>query len=168
MRKLLRHFCAPTIAALTLLSGSTTAAAGTQGEEPSPVGPWPPTDTNGEFVPVPEEFYAPYEVPACGTTVQVTSGEAQDIKYRSTHKDDGTINVAYRGHATVDITRPSDGAAIDNLDVSGRFSENYAPDGLNLAVKARGPSIIRRLTTRKLRRWPKKVCHHSSTSSPGS
>lgn len=141
MTKLTRLFCAPAVAALTLFSGSA-AATGSPGEEPSPAGPWPPADTNGRFLPVPEEFYAPYEVAACGTTVQVASGDARSIKYRSTHKEDGTIKVAYRGHTTVDISRPSDGAVIDELDVSGRFSERYAPDGLTLGVKARGPSII--------------------------
>lgn len=141
MTKLMRYFYAPAIAVLTLFTGSL-AASGAPVDEPLPAVPWPPADTHGEFLPVPEEFYAPYEVPACGTTVQVAAGDARSIKYRSTHKDDGTIKVAYKGKATVDITRRSDGATIHELDVSGRFSERYAPDGVSLGLTAWGPSLI--------------------------
>jgi hypothetical protein len=141
MTKFMRYFCAPTVALLTVLGGSPAATA-SSGDDPPPTPPWAPADTNGDFIPVAEDYYSPYEVPACGTTVKVAPGEARNIKYKVTHKDDGSVRVVYRGKATVDLTRLSDGATIDELDVSGRFSEHYGPDGLSVTLTAWGPSII--------------------------
>ncbi|WP_458780598.1 hypothetical protein [Arthrobacter sp. D3-16] len=140
MTRLMRYFGAPTIAVLTLLSGSPAATAST-GDDPPAAPPWPPADTNGEFVPAPDEYYAPQEAKACGTTVKVTPGDVRKTKYKATHADDGSIRIVYRGKATVDITRP-DGATIDELDISGRTSQHYGPDGLSVTLKVWGPNMI--------------------------
>lgn len=141
MTKLMRYFCAPAIAVLTLFSGSLAATA-SSADDPPPAAPWPPEDTHGEFLPVPDAFYAPYDIQACGTTINLRAGDVRKTTYKSVHFPDGSVKIVYRGDATLDVTRSSDGAAVDELDVSGRYSERHGPDGLTHKVTAWGPSMI--------------------------
>ncbi|WP_294564035.1 hypothetical protein [uncultured Arthrobacter sp.] len=129
--------CLPLLTTLCLLAGS--ASAGAQEEEPAP---WPPADTGGEYLPVPEDYYAPWKVEACGTDVEVTSGDIREVQYKSRVKDDGRTKVKYRGNATVDVTRASDGAFIDELDISGPGTQRISADGLSIEDSLKGASII--------------------------
>ncbi|MBJ2120934.1 hypothetical protein I6N91_08090 [Arthrobacter sp. MSA 4-2] len=129
--------CLPLLTTLCLLAGSASAAA--QEEEPAP---WPPADTGGEYLPVPEDYYEPFSVKACGSTVTVASGDVREVEYKSRVKDDGRTKVKYRGDATVDLTRASDGAFIDELDISGPGTQRISADGLSIEDSLKGASII--------------------------
>ncbi len=74
----------------------------------------------------------------------MTPGDVREIEYRSTSGPDGTVRVEYRGRSTVDVERESDGAKLDELDVSGPGSEVFAEsDGtFRISVSLDGPSII--------------------------
>ncbi|WP_159618128.1 hypothetical protein [Arthrobacter zhaoguopingii] len=129
--------CLPLLTTLCLLAGSASAAA--QEEEPAP---WPPADTDGEYLPVPKDYYEPFSVKACGSTVTVASGDVREVHYKSRVKDDGRIKLKYRGDATVDLTRASDGAFIDELDISGPVTQRVSADGLSIEDSLKGASLI--------------------------
>ena len=87
-----------------------------------------PVETD-EFIDVPEDsdFYDAFEVPGCGSTLTFEGGDVRELEYRYTVLDDGSDRLSFRGDATVDITRESDGAEVDELDASGPgFSETSA------------------------------------------
>ncbi|MHA7262591.1 hypothetical protein ACX80W_05220 [Arthrobacter sp. TMN-37] len=129
--------CLPLLTTLCLLAGSASAAA--QEEEPAP---WPPADTDGEYLPVPEDYYEPFSLKACGSTVTMASGDVREVQYKSRVKSDGRTKVKYRGDATVDLTRASDGAVIDELDISGPGTQRFSADGLSIEDSLKGASII--------------------------
>jgi hypothetical protein len=139
MTKTMRCFWAPAIAVLSMFTGSIAASASSEDDSASGSTGFP-EDTHGKFVPAPDEYYQPQEFKACGTTVVVAPGDVRKTQYKATHADDGTVRIVYRGEATVDITR-LDGAKVDELDVSGRTSERYSPDGLSVTLKAWGPNL---------------------------
>lgn len=138
--KTLRYFGVPLVCALTLLSGSVVPAAA-HPEEPTAVGPWPPEDTHGNYVSVPNDFYTTEVVPACGSTVTLAYGDVREIEYKADPRDDGGLHIRYRGDATLDVTR-ADGASIDELDISGRTTETWSKDGLSLHLVMYGPSLL--------------------------
>ncbi len=80
------------------------------------------------WVPVSEDYYAPIEAEVCGDTVLIEGGDVREAEMRETVHPDGTVVTEYRGAATLDITRLSDGAMIDELDISGVGSETFTPD----------------------------------------
>jgi hypothetical protein len=141
MTKRMRCLWAPTIAVLTLFSGSLAASA-SPNDDAATAPPGLPEDTNGKFVPAPDDYYASQEVQACGTTVVIAPGDVRKTEYKVTHAHNGSVRIVYRGKATMDITRPSDGATIDELDISGQTSQRYSPDGLSATLKAWGPNLI--------------------------
>jgi hypothetical protein len=138
----MRYLCLPATLALALLTGiSAPATAGSDGGDGA-AGPWPPQDTDGKYVSVPDAYYDPYEFEACDTTIKVEAGDQREVKYKGEKQDDGTLVIRYRGDATIDLTRASDGATIDELDVSGPFTMKVAADGLSAHLSGRGPALV--------------------------
>ncbi len=129
--------CLPLLTTICLLAGSASAAA--QEEEPAP---WPPADTGGEYLPVPEDYYEPFSIKACGSTITAASGDVREVEYKSRVKDDGRTKLKFRGDATADLTRASDGAFIDELDISGPYTQRISADGLSIEDSLKGASII--------------------------
>lgn len=76
-------------------------------------------DTGGQWVPIDEAYYEGFSGPACGSTVTVTGGDLRQTEMRVTSLPDGSTLREIRGELTVDVVRESDGATLDELDVSG-------------------------------------------------
>jgi hypothetical protein len=127
----MRRVLVGTAAAVLVMSGGVASAA----EDPAPGG-----DEGWE--PVPEEYYASVEVEACGSVVTIDSGDVREVEQRSEELDDGTVFTEYRGGQTVDLTRESDGAMIDELDISGPAWDLLSADGTEVLVELEGPSLI--------------------------
>jgi hypothetical protein len=126
-----RRVLVGTAAAVMVLSGGVASAADTQ----------PPGDDEG-WVPVPEEFYEPVDVEACGSVVTVTGGDVREAELRQQVLDDGSTFLEFRGDRTVDLTRQSDGATIDELDVSGRSWDLISSDGSEVVAELDGPLVL--------------------------
>ncbi|OUM45618.1 hypothetical protein B8W73_00290 [Arthrobacter agilis] len=126
----------PMLVAFSLAAGAAPASAAPGDSEPSRGG------TRG-FVPVPEEYYTPesHDVEACGSTVTIAYGDVREIEYRERVNKDGSMVVRFRGESTVDITR-EDGAFIDELDVSGSFTQHISADGQSAEFTFRGATIV--------------------------
>jgi hypothetical protein len=131
--KIPKILCLPFLVALSLAAAPPAAAV--DGHEGRQGG------TSSGWMPVDEEFYAPIEVEACGSTVTLASGDIREVLVREKVKKDGSIVVRYRGGLTADITRASDGAFIDELDISGPLTERISADG-QVLVTLGGASII--------------------------
>ncbi|MBT2594650.1 hypothetical protein [Arthrobacter sp. ISL-72] len=142
MKRTMRYLSLPATLALALLTGVSAPAFAGSDDGGGAAGPWPPQDTDGKYVSVPDAYYQPYEFAACDTTIKVEAGDERDVKYKGEKKDDGTLVIKFRGDATIDLTRASDGATIDELDVSGPFTQRLAADGLSAHLSSRGPSLI--------------------------
>ena len=127
----MRRVLVGTAAAVMVLSGGVASAADTQ----------PPGDDEG-WVPVPEEFYEPVDVEACGSVVTVTGGDVREAELRQQVLDDGSTFLEFRGDRTVDLTRQSDGATIDELDVSGRSWDLVSSDGSEVVAELNGPVVL--------------------------
>ncbi|MFF0990980.1 hypothetical protein [Kocuria nitroreducens] len=130
-----------TATAAALVATAVPLGAGSAAEEPA-VPPWPPASTHGAFLPVPAEFYEPQTVPACGSELTLTGGDVREGQYRSLVTEEGDTVVEYRGTDTVDITRASDGATLDEFDVSGTGFETYSADGTTVTLDFEGPSLV--------------------------
>ncbi len=128
----------PLLLALTFTAGVAPAGAETTDEPPG----WPPQDTDGEFVPVPSAYYDPIEIDACDSTVTLTSGDVEEVKWKVRVREDGSTVIRYRGDTTVDLTRESDGAFVDELDVSGPYTERISADRTEVSVSLKGPSLL--------------------------
>jgi hypothetical protein len=129
----------PIFIALALFAGTAPAVATPEEEAPTP---WPPEDTGGKYLPVPDDYYAPVEVEVCGTTVTIESGDVRDVHYKARVKENGSTVVKFRGESTVDLTRASDEAFIDELDVSGPMVQHFSADKLTVTDSLKGPSYI--------------------------
>ena len=127
----MRRVLVGTAAAVMVLSGGVASAADAQ----------PPGDDEG-WVPVPEEFYEPVDVEACGSVVTIVGGDVREAELRQQVLDDGTTFVEFRGDRTVDLTRQSDGAIVDELDVSGRSWDLVSSDGTQVVFEVDGPSML--------------------------
>lgn len=127
----MRRVLVGTAAAVMVLSGGVASAADTQ----------PPGDDEG-WVPVPEEFYEPVDVEACGSVVTITGGDVREAELRQQVLDDGSTFLEFRGDRTVDLTRQSDGATIDELDVSGRSWDLVSSDGSEVVAELDGPVVL--------------------------
>lgn len=126
----MRRVLVGTATAVLVLSGGAAAAAGEPG------------GGDDGWVPVPEEYYASLEVEACDSVVTIDSGDVREVEQRSEVLDDGTVFTEYRGGQTVDLTRASDGAMLDELDVSGPAWNLVSADGTEVLVELDGPSLI--------------------------
>jgi hypothetical protein len=74
--------------------------------------------------------------------VTIDSGDLREVEQRSEVLDDGTVFTEYRGGQTVDLTRQSDGAMVDELDISGPGWDLASADGTEVLVSLDGPSLI--------------------------
>jgi hypothetical protein len=126
-----RRVLVGTAAAVMVLSGGVASAADAQ----------PPGDDEG-WVPVPEEFYEPVDVEACGSVVTIVGGDVREAELRQQVLDDGSTFLEFRGSRTIDLTRQSDGATIDELDVSGRSWDLLSSDGTQVVFEVDGPSML--------------------------
>ena len=141
--------CAVLAGSAALIVSSATVAAAADEPPPPPESTteeappeWPPADTNGAWLPVPEAlFTADVPVPACGTTVTVQVGDVFEVEYQALEQTDGTIRIEYRGAATTDLVRESDVATVDELDTGGPWTEIISADGLTATFSVDGPSI---------------------------
>ena len=127
----MRRVLVGTAAAVMVLSGGVASAADAQ----------PPGDDEG-WVPVPEEFYDPVDVEACGSVVTVAGGDVREAELRQQVLDDGSTFLEFRGSRTIDLTRQSDGAMIDELDVSGRSWDLLSSDGTQVVFEVDGPAVL--------------------------
>ena len=126
----MRRVLVGTATAVLVVSGGAAAAAGEPG------------GGDDGWVPVPEEYYASIEVEACDSVVTIESGDVREVEQRSEELDDGTVFTEYRGGQTVDLTRESDGAMLDELDISGPAWDLVSADGTEVLVELDGPSLI--------------------------
>ncbi|SFN89579.1 hypothetical protein SAMN05660359_00486 [Geodermatophilus obscurus] len=101
----------------TLLISLTAGSALATGDHPAPDA----EETGAEqFVPVDPAFYDEVvQAEACGSIVTITAGDVREVEERVTELATGEVLVEFRGAATVDLVRESDGAVIDELDISG-------------------------------------------------
>lgn len=133
-------------AATALLAVATPAAAHTQ--EPAPPAEqsaevqWPPASTHGMFLPYPDQLKQPFTLPACDSEITVAPGDVDESEYRALVDAEGNTVVEYRGSVTADVTRSSDGATLDEVDVSGGGFETYAADGSSVTFDWTGASIV--------------------------
>jgi hypothetical protein len=125
-----RRVLVGTAAAVMVLSGGGTSAADAQA----------PGDDG--WVPVPEEFYAPVDVEACGSVVTVAAGDVRAVEQRQQVLGDGSTFLEFRGGRTVDLTRKSDGAVVDELDVSGPSWDLISSDGTKVVAEVDGPAML--------------------------
>ena len=127
----MRKVLVGTAAAAMVLSGGVASAA----EDPAAGG-------DDDWAPVPEEYWAPFDLEICGSTVTITGGDVREAEVRTEVLDDGSTFTEYRGGQTVDITRRSDGATLDELDISGDTWELVSADGTEVLVELEGPSLV--------------------------
>ncbi|WP_369252840.1 hypothetical protein [Geodermatophilus amargosae] len=141
--------------ALTLAAVTPAVATGDDPPpaQPAPAAPgpegggapaeWPPADTGGAWLPVPPEIAEMEQaVQACGSTVVISPGDVAEVEYQAMHQPDGTIRIEFRGAATTDVTRESDGAVLDELDTGGPATDIISADGATVTYSADGPAII--------------------------
>ena len=103
---------------------------------PEGSGPWAPAE---EVLP---GYYDPVDVAACGTTVTITPGDVTDAEGRITELPDGRLLTEGRGAQTIDLTRQDTGQMIDELDVSGPYTEVISADGTSIIGVYRAPTIL--------------------------
>jgi hypothetical protein len=119
-------------ATVVVLSGGVASAAETQ----------PPPGNDDGWIPVPEAFYDPVDVEACGSVVTIAGGDVREAELRQQVLDDGTVFLEFRGSRTLDLTRQSDGATIDELDASGPSWDLISADGSEVVFELDGPSVL--------------------------
>jgi hypothetical protein len=127
----MRRVLVGTAAAVLVLSGGVASAA----EDPKPGG-------DDGWEPVPEEYWEPFEIEACDSTVTITGGDVRESEMRVQVLDDGSTFTEYRGAQTVDLVRESDGATIDELDISGDAWDLVSEDGTEVLAELDGPSLL--------------------------
>ena len=127
----MRRVLVGTAAAVLVMSGGVASAA----DDPAPGG-------DDGWEPVPGEYYDLIEVEACDSPVTIYSGDVREVEQRSEVLDDGSTFTEYRGGATVDIVRESDGATIDELDISGDAWDLVSADGTEVLVELEGASLF--------------------------
>ncbi|MGY1624247.1 hypothetical protein ACI789_18770 [Geodermatophilus sp. SYSU D00965] len=126
----MRRVLVGTAVTVLALSGGGTSAANAQ-----------PPDGDG-WVPVPEEFYDPVDVEACGSVVTIAGGDVREAEQRQQALDDGGTFVEFRGARTVDLTRQSDGATVDELDTSGPSWDLVSSDSTEVVFEVDGPTVL--------------------------
>ncbi|MFF0989116.1 hypothetical protein [Kocuria nitroreducens] len=132
-----------TAAAAAVLLRAATPAGATSHE------PAPPDEmqellpsTHGKFVPYPDEAKQPFTTAACDSEVTLATGDVDEREYRVLIDTEGNTVVESRGETTLDITRASDGATLDEVSVDGRSFQTNAADGTSLTVSGSGPGVV--------------------------
>lgn len=135
-----------TAAAATAVLAIAAPAAATTHEPTPPAEPgeiqWPPASTNGAFVPLPEEYSAPATLPLCDSEVTIAQEFVEPGVYRALVTKDGDTVVQYGGSMSLDITRNSDGAQLQNILLDSSPIETYAADGLSATLDYPGPALV--------------------------
>lgn len=103
---------------------------------------WPPASTHGAFVALPPFFSEPQTIPACDSELTFSLGDVDAGQYRALVTAEGDTVVEYRDESTVDITRASDGAMLDELDLSDTYFDVYSADGTSITYDRPGPAIV--------------------------
>jgi hypothetical protein len=135
-------------AALAVAAVAALAPAGVAHADDAPAGAdafvWPPAEsTHGQWLPVPAAYYeGTTDIEACGTTVAYGFGDVRALQYKAAFLHDGTEVVFYRGKATSDLVRASDGATLDEVPNDGPGVETYSPDGLVQTFTYTGPAVF--------------------------
>ncbi len=96
----------------------------------------------GEWMPTPPEFYEPITFEACGDTITMEGGDVRQGEERVSLLADGATLIEARGGLTVDLTRESDGAMIDELDITGLAFTTISADGTRVTDTLFGASIL--------------------------
>lgn len=135
-----------TAAAATILLLAATPAGATSHEPAPPAEPgeiqWPPASTNGAFVPLPEGYSAPATIPLCDSEVTIAQEFIEPGVYRALVTEDGDTVVQYGGTMSLDITRASDGAQLQDILLDSSPIETYAADGLSATADYPGPALV--------------------------
>ncbi|MEX5303206.1 hypothetical protein [Kocuria sabuli] len=136
-----------TAAAAAVLLLAAAPAGATAPEPASPAEPpaemqWPPPSTHGKFVPYPDEANQPFTIAACDSEVTISTGDLDEREYRSLVTTEGDTVLEHRGDLTLDITRASDGAMLDEVGVDGRSFETYAADGTSIEISGSGSGVV--------------------------
>lgn len=100
----------------TLFVGLTTGSALATDDQPAPD---PQDPGQGQWEPVDPAYYDAVQAESCGSVVTITAGDVREVEQRVTELATGEILTEIRGSATLDLVRESDGAVIDELDISG-------------------------------------------------
>ncbi len=116
--------------------GLGASPAWAHGGEEEPSGGWVPVET------VIPDYYEPFEIEACDSTITVEAGDVREVEVHETVRPDGTTVTRFRGDATQDLTRQSDGAMIDELDISGSAVQRVSADGSVVTVTLEGGSTL--------------------------
>lgn len=132
-------------AAAVLLFAATPAGA--TSHEPAPPAELPADmegmpSTHGKFMPYPDEAKQPFTAAACDSEVTLTTGDVDEREYRVLIDEEGNTVVESRGETTLDITRASDGAVLDEVSVDGRSFQTSSADGTSLTVSGSGPTVV--------------------------
>jgi hypothetical protein len=104
-----------------------------------------PPEGSGPWAPIEElrpGYYDPVDIAACGTTVTMTTGDEADVEGRETLLPNGELLFETRGERTVDLTRQDTGQVIDELDVSGPYTEQISVDGTHIIGTYYAPTIL--------------------------
>ncbi|MCD1143927.1 hypothetical protein LQU92_01550 [Kocuria sp. LUK] len=133
---------AATASLLLAVVAPASAAELTPPPEPPAENEFPPASTHGKFVPLPAEFFATDTVPLCGSELTIAADDGGTGQYRALVTDEGDTVVEYRGDLTVDITRASDGATLEDVLLDGRAIETYDADGVTATFDYTGPSMV--------------------------
>ncbi|MEX5270394.1 hypothetical protein [Kocuria sabuli] len=139
-----KRITAATAAVLLL----TATPAGATSHEPAPPAEppmevqWPPASTHGRFLPTPEEFQQPYTVPACDSEITVAPGDVDETEYRALVTAEGDTVVENRGDVTVDVTRASDGAMLDEVAITNRRFVTVSADDTTITFNIFGPGVV--------------------------
>jgi hypothetical protein len=96
----------------------------------------------GEWALVPEDAFAAFSFEACGDTITMAGGDVLAAEERVSVLKSGATLIEFRGDVTVDLTRESDGAVIDELDISGVASTRISADGTEVTETLFGASIL--------------------------
>lgn len=128
-------------AAVAVVAVSVPVAAGATAEEPAG-DPGLPPSTHGAFLPLPPEALEPQTLPACGSEVTLSPGDVNESEYRALVTEDGTTVIETRGDVTVDVTRASDGAVLDEFALSGHSFQTVSADGLTVTFEAEGAGLV--------------------------
>jgi hypothetical protein len=96
----------------------------------------------GEWTATPPEFYEPITFQACGSTISMEGGDVRRAEERVSVLESGATLIEGRGQVTVDLTRESDGAMIDELDISGPVFTTISADGTKVTDTLFGASIM--------------------------
>lgn len=120
----MRRTLAVCAVAATLVGVSASTALAT----PEPEGDEYAHETDDGWVPVDPALYAePIQAAACGGVVTILPGDVFDVEERLTELATGETLREFRGAWTIDLVRESDGATIDELDISGAGWELASP-----------------------------------------